>query len=101
MDKIAGLKEILALDPKSSFARYGIAMELKKSGDSGGALKFLDQVTQLDVGHGCAFFQRGQIFESTGDVAGAGKAYENGIFAAQKSGDGHALSELLGALDQL
>jgi hypothetical protein len=30
MDKIAGLKEILALDPKNSFARYGIAMELAK-----------------------------------------------------------------------
>jgi len=26
MDKIAGLKEILALDPKNSFARYGLAM---------------------------------------------------------------------------
>jgi hypothetical protein len=28
MDKIAGLREILALDPKNSFARYGVAMEL-------------------------------------------------------------------------
>ena len=27
MDKINGLKDILELDPSSSFARYGIAME--------------------------------------------------------------------------
>jgi len=26
MDKVAGLKEILALDPRNSFARYGLAM---------------------------------------------------------------------------
>ncbi len=38
-DKIAGLKEILALDPKNSFARYGIAMELANRGEVDGALK--------------------------------------------------------------
>ncbi|MEI9969587.1 MAG: hypothetical protein WDM87_13540, partial [Terracidiphilus sp.] len=32
MDKLAGLREILALDPKNSFARYGIAMELASQG---------------------------------------------------------------------
>ena len=33
MDKVAGLREILALDPKNSFARYGIAMELAGRGE--------------------------------------------------------------------
>ena len=28
MEKLAGLREILALDAKNSFARYGVAMEL-------------------------------------------------------------------------
>ena len=36
MDKLAGLKEILALDPKNSFARYGIAMELGRPRRDGG-----------------------------------------------------------------
>ena len=33
-DKIAGLKEILAMDPKNSFARYGVAMELAGRGET-------------------------------------------------------------------
>ena len=42
MDKIAGLKEILALDPKNSFARYGIAMELVSRGETAAALAEFD-----------------------------------------------------------
>jgi hypothetical protein len=37
MDKIAGLREILALDPKNSFARYGLAMELAGRRNSSGS----------------------------------------------------------------
>lgn len=33
MDKVAGLKQILESDPKNSFARYGLAMELAGCGD--------------------------------------------------------------------
>ena len=38
MDKIAGLKEILELDAKNSFARYGLAMELVGRGETEAAL---------------------------------------------------------------
>jgi Tfp pilus assembly protein PilF len=76
-------------------------MEFKKAGNNADALKMLEKVTQLDPGHGYAFFQRGQILESTGDIPGAKKAYEDGILAAQKSGDAHARSELQGALSMI
>ncbi len=33
MDKIAGLKEILAMDPGNAFARYGLAMEYVNRGE--------------------------------------------------------------------
>ena len=42
MDKIAALREILALDPKNSFARYGIAMELAGQGDTAAAFAEFD-----------------------------------------------------------
>ena len=32
LDRIATLRQLLEHDPKSSFARYGLAMELIKSG---------------------------------------------------------------------
>ena len=48
MDKIAGLKEILALDPKNSFARYGIAIELASRGQTDESLKEFDTLLAND-----------------------------------------------------
>ena len=48
MDKIAGLKEILALDPKNSFARYGVAMELAGRGETEAALAEFDTLLAND-----------------------------------------------------
>ena len=48
VDKIAGLKEILALDPKNSFARYGIAVELANRGETDAAISEFDQLLAID-----------------------------------------------------
>ncbi len=48
MDKILGLREILALDPSSSFARYGLAMELASRGDTAAALAEFDALLASD-----------------------------------------------------
>jgi hypothetical protein len=61
----------------------------------------LAKVIEADSGHGYAWFQRGQIEESRGDIAAAKAAYTAGIIAAEKSGDAHARSELEGALSMI
>ena len=99
--RLEQLQKMLEREPTDTFLLYGIAMEYKKSGDNALALQMLEKVTQLDTGHGYAFFQRGQILESIGDLSGARKAYEDGIIAANKSGDAHARSELEGALSMI
>jgi len=48
MDKIAGLREILALDPKNSFARYGIAMEFVNRGTIDDALTEFNTILAND-----------------------------------------------------
>ena len=48
MDKIAALKEILALDPKNSFARYGLAMERSSRGETDAALGEFDTLLAND-----------------------------------------------------
>src|ERR1700679_1876574 len=48
MDKIKRLQEILSLDPKNSFARYGIAMELASQGDTAAALAEFDLLLSND-----------------------------------------------------
>ncbi len=38
MDRVAMLKEILESSPEDAFARYGLALEIAKSGDVDGAV---------------------------------------------------------------
>jgi Flp pilus assembly protein TadD len=95
------LQKMLEREPNDTFLLYGLAMEFKKAGEYEAALEHLEKVVQLEPGHGYAFFQRGQIEESRGDVAAAKRAYVDGIAAATKSGDAHARSELEGALQEI
>ena len=99
--RLEQLQKMLQREPDDIFLLYGLAMEHKKAGQKEIALELLDRVTQLDAGHGYAFFQSGQIKEQSGDYAGARKAYEGGIAAAIRSGDAHAKSELESALSML
>jgi len=59
-DKIAGLKEILALDPKNAFARYGIAMELANRGEVEKALKEFDVLIEQNPDYTAAYFMSAQ-----------------------------------------
>jgi Flp pilus assembly protein TadD len=92
---------MLEKEPNDTFLLYGLAMEHKKADNTPLALQLLERVTQIEPGHGYAFYQRGQILETTGDTAAARQAYLDGIQAAAKSGDAHARSELEAALQQL
>jgi tetratricopeptide (TPR) repeat protein len=99
--RLEQLQKMLEKQPNDSFLLYGIAMEYKKSDQLDDALKMLSKVSEVDPGHGYAWFQAGQIQESRGDLAAAKSAYQAGIVAAAKSGDSHARSELEGALSMI
>jgi len=64
MDKIAGLKEILALEPKNSFARYGLALELAGKGDTQAALSEFDTLLANDPGYTAGYFMCAQTLAS-------------------------------------
>ena len=66
MDKIAGLKEILALDAKNSFARYGIAMELANRGETDEALKEFDTLLANDPDYTAGYFMSAQTLAKAG-----------------------------------
>ena len=66
MDKIAGLREILALDAKNSFARYGIAMELAGRGDADEALKEFDALLANDPDYTAGYFMSAQTLANAG-----------------------------------
>jgi predicted Zn-dependent protease len=94
MDKIAALNEILQLDPANAFARYGLAMELTSQGKPEAAL---EEFTAL-IGHNPDYVPAYQMSAQT--LAKLGRREEaltrlhEGIAAANRTGNQHALAEM-------
>lgn len=101
MDKIAGLKEILALDPKNSFARYGMAMELASRGEIAAALAEFDTLLANDPDYTPAYFMSAQTLAGAGKKPEAIERLKAGVDCAARSGSSHALSEMQALLDEL
>lgn len=101
MDKIAGLKEILALDAKNSFARYGLAMELSASGQTDAALEEFDKLLASDPDYTAAYFMAAQTLSKAGRTGEAIARLKAGIDCAKRTGNSHALSEMQGMLEEL
>jgi len=101
MDKIAGLKAILELDPKNSFARYGIAMELAGRGETAAALAEFDTLLANDPDYTAGYFMTAQTLASAGRTAEAIERLKAGVACAARTGNQHALSEMQGLLDEL
>jgi len=101
MDKLAGLREILALDAKNSFARYGVAMELAGRGDIAEALKEFDTLLKDDPDYTAGYFMVAQTLAKAGRAPEAAERLKAGIGCAARSGNRHALSEMQAMLDEL
>ena len=101
MDKIAGLKEILALDPRNSFARYGIAMELVSRGETTAALEEFDTLLKNDPDYTAGYYMSAQTLAGAGRKAEAVERLRAGVGCAARSGNSHALSEMQAMLDEL
>jgi tetratricopeptide (TPR) repeat protein len=92
------LRLMLERQPDDPFLLYGLAMEYKKADEPARALEYFDQVLRRDPNYCYAYYQRAQVHESQGDVDAARRTLREGIEAAKRSGDDHALSEIEAAL---
>ena len=101
MDKIASLREILELDPKNSFARYGIAMELVNRGEIEAALQEYSTLLTNDPDYTAAYFMSAQTLSTAGRTPEAIERLKAGISSAARSGNRHAISEMQAMLDEL
>jgi len=101
MDKISRLKEILSLDPKNSFARYGVAMELASRGDTTSALAEFDILLSNDPDYTPGYFMAAQTLARVDRKPEAIERLKVGIGCAARSGNSHALSEMQTMLDEL
>lgn len=101
MPSLEQLTKLMAADPTDPFAPYAIAMEHTKLGQLVTALDFFDRCLALDSGYCYAYFHKAQVQKTLGDRVGARATLTQGIAAAKKVGDGKALNELSGLLDEL
>jgi tetratricopeptide (TPR) repeat protein len=95
------LKEVLAQNPGDAFARYGLAMEIAKSGDTEGALAEYKTILQHNPDYVPAYQMAGQMLMEAGRTDEARKFFEDGIATARRAGNSHAASEMQGMLDIL
>jgi len=101
MDKIAGLKEILELDPRNSFARYGVAMELARQNQTEAALAEFETLLGNDPEYTAGYFMSAQTLATAGRTAEAIERLKAGIGCAARAGNRHAQSEMQAMLDEL
>ena len=95
------LKGMVEQNPADSFARYGLAMEYRNTGDLEAAVGEFRALMAANPDYSPAYFHGGQTLERLGRIEEAREVYLEGIEVTTRSGDQHAKSEMQGALDML
>ncbi len=95
------LTQFLEQNPGDAFARYGLAMEYSKVGQTEQALAEFQKLLELHPDYTNGYFMAAQTLERTGRTPEAKQMLENGVEAAKRTGNKHALSEMAGMLEEL
>lgn len=101
MDKIAMLGEILAQNPQDAFARYGLAMEHANLGNTEAALGEFNTLLAAHPDYTAGYFMAAQTLAKVARTDEAKARLKQGIAAARRTGNQHALSEMEALLDDL
>lgn len=101
MDRLAMLTEVLAQNPNDAFARYGLAMEYSKAGDSERALEEFGKLLTSNPDYTAGYFMAAQVLVRVDRVSEAKKMLNDGIASAQRTKNSHAQSEMENMLAEL
>src|SRR5260221_4422819 len=93
------LSQFLEQNPGDAFARYGLAMEYSKVGQTEQGLAEFQKLLELHPDYTNGYFMAAQTLERTGRTPEAKQMLENGVEAAQRTRTKHALSEIAVALE--
>jgi predicted Zn-dependent protease len=101
MDKIAALNEILQLDPANAFARYGLAMEHIAQSNTDAALTEFTTLIEHHPDYVPAYQMSAQTLVKLGRTEEALTRLHEGIAAANRTNNQHALAEMEGMREDL
>ena len=101
MDRITMLTEFLAENPSDAFARYGLAMEHSKAGQTVAALAEFHKLLEQHPDYTAGYFMAAQTLAAAGRNDEARKMLNDGIASALRTGNQHAKSEMEAMLAEL
>ena len=101
MDRIALLTEILTATPDDTFARYGLALEYSKAGQTEQALREFKILIEKNPDYTPAYFMAAQTLAGASRVDEAERMLVDGIASARRTGNTHAQSEMTAMLEEL
>jgi hypothetical protein len=99
--RLALFDKLIAEGSKDPFHHYARALELRSLGRAAEARTSMVGVTETFPEYVPSFLMAAQLSQEAGEVVQARKLAEQGIQAAQRAGNDHALSELKSLLDSL
>ena len=101
MDRVAQIKQLLALSPDDVFLNYALAMEHISVNDMPAAIQQLESVKAAHANYLPLYYQLAKCYEANQQNDLAISAYEAGMEVASKAGDRKTLNELRSALEEL
>ena len=101
MDKIALLTQILEQNPTDAFARYGLAMAYAAEGNTDAALAEFDTLIDHNPDYVPAYQMSAQTLAKLGRTEEAATRLHEGIAAANRTDNHHALAEMEALLDEI
>ena len=94
------LEDAVGQDPSSTFARYGLAMELAKA-EPAAAWTHFEYLLTHHPEYAATYYHAGMFLVTMGRAEEARKVLSAGIEVTGRQGNKHAQSELQAALDEL
>lgn len=100
-NRLEMLTQFLEQNPNDAFARYGLAMEYSKLGQTETALQQFNQLLEMHPDYTSGYFMAAQTLAKVERNQEARGMLEKGIEAAKRTGNRHALNEMSAMLDEL
>lgn len=95
------LRQMATAKADDPFPKYGLAMELRKRGETTEACTVFEQLVDKHPDYVAAYLMFGGLLVEIGDKTRAADIYARGIEVATRCGNAHAAGELDAALAQL
>jgi len=101
MERIALLNEVLEQNPADAFARYGLALEYSKVGETAKAMEEFGKLLATHPDYTAGYFMAAQTLAKADRTDEARKMLRDGIASAKKTSNGHAQAEMEAMLEDL